>query len=122
MSGCGGGTVRHPIEYTKGERIGLAILGIFGFLAVNGAFVHGLVFRPDAMTDALANPLAVAFIAEALVLVGVFAYLFERWGVSRLGWGWFVFLSLLGSMAFAIPVVLLFPHRGASKAGDATDA
>ncbi len=103
--------MRHAICYSHTERFWLAALGLFGFFAVNGAFVYGLLFEPGALTAALANPLAAAFIVEAMVLVGVFAYLFERWGVSRLGWGWFVFLSLLGSMAFAVPVVLLFPRR-----------
>jgi len=56
---------------------------VFGFLAVNGAFFYGVLFEPDAISTALANPLAGAFIAEALVLVGVFAYLFERWEVSQ---------------------------------------
>ena len=103
--------MRHAIDYTLTERFWLAALGVFCFLAVNGVFAQGLLFQPDALTATLTNPLAAAFIVEALVLVGVFAYLFERWGVSRLGWGWFVFLSLLGSMAFAVPVVLLFPRR-----------
>ncbi len=103
--------MQHAICYTPTERFWLAALGVFGFLVVNGAFAYGLLFQPNALRDALTNPLAAAFIVEAMVLVGVFAYLFERWRVSRLGWGWFVFLSLLGSMAFAIPVVLLFPRR-----------
>ncbi len=106
--------MKHPAEYSARERFGLGALGVFGFLGVNGVFVYGLLFQPDALSMALANPLAAAFMAEALVLVGVFAYLFERWGVSRLGWRWFVFLSLLGSMAFAIAIVLLFPKREAS--------
>ena len=38
---------------------------------------------------------------EALVLVVLLAWLFRKWGVTRLGWGWFVLLSLLGSLAFA---------------------
>jgi len=114
--------MRHPVQYTPRERFWLVALAVFGCLAVNGAFVYGLVFQPDAKTAALTNPLAAAFIAEALVLVGVLAYLFERWGVSRLGWGWFVFLSLLGSIAFAIPVVLLYPQRDSSGVGNATDA
>ncbi len=107
--------MRQAICYTKTERFWLAALGVFGFFMVNGAFVYGLLFQPDAMTAAWTNPIAAAFMVEALVLVGVFAYLFERWEVSRLGWGWFVFLSLLGSMAFAIPVVLLFPRRDGSE-------
>ena len=107
--------MRHAICYAPAERFWLAALGVFGFFVVNGAFAYGLLFQPGALTAVLTNPLAVAFIVEALVLVGVFAYLFERWGVSRLGWGWFVLLSLLGSMAFAIPVVLLFPRRDGSE-------
>ncbi len=107
--------MRHANYYTKTERFWLAALGVFGFIVVNGAFVYGMLFQPDALTAAWTNPIAAAFMVEAMVLVGVFAYLFERWGVSRLGWGWFVFLSLLGSMAFAIPVVLLFPRRDRSE-------
>ncbi len=107
--------MRHAICYTHSERFWLAALGAFGFLVVNGGFVYSLLFQPNALTDTLTNPLGAAFSVEALVMVGVFAYLFERWGVSRLGWGWFVFLSLLGSMAFAIPVVLLFPRRDGSE-------
>lgn len=51
------------------------------------------------------------FIAEAILLMGFWAYFLRKWGVARLGWGWFIVLSLLGSMAFAIPVVLLWPRR-----------
>jgi hypothetical protein len=107
--------MRHPIEYTPGERFGLKVLGAFGFLVVNGLFAYGMVFQPDALTAAMTNPVAVAFVAESLVLMGVFAYLFEKWGVSRLGWKWFVALSLIGSMAFAIPVVLLYPRRAEER-------
>jgi len=109
--------VRHPIQYTPTERFGLVALGAAGFLAVNGAFVHGLLFRPDALVDAMANPVAAAFMVEALMLVGLLAYLFRRWGVSRLGWGWFVVLALVGSLAFAVPVALLLPRRRPSGGG-----
>ena len=99
-------------DYTPRERFWLILLGILGFTLVNGAFFYGLIFQPDAMVNALTNPISAAFMLESFVLVGVFAYLFERWGVSRLSWKWFVGLSLAGSMAFAIPVVLLFRRRG----------
>jgi hypothetical protein len=108
--------MRHPIEYSKRERFWLAALGVLGFLGLNGAFAYGLLFRPELMAEALSNPLALAFMVEALVLVGVLAYLFDRWGVSRLGWGWFVVLSLIGTMAFAIPIVLLFPRSSDTPA------
>ena len=98
------------VTYNAHERFWLWVLGIFGLVGINGAFGYGLL-HPDVLEAALRNPVAAAFMVEALVLVGVFAYLLGKWGVSRLKWGWFVFLSLLGSLAFAIPVVLLFPRR-----------
>lgn len=109
------------VIYSRRERFWLWALAVFGFVGVNGVFVYGLVFRPSLLQAAMSNPVAVAFMVEALVLVGLLAYLFARWGVSRLGWGWFVFLSLVGSMAFAIPVVLLFPVRGEAAVAAAED-
>ena len=95
------------VAYSPRERFWLWALAAFGLVFANGAFVHGLLFQPNALAEAMAHPLAAAFIVEALVLTGVLAYLLGRWGVSRLSWRWFVVLSLLGSMAFALPVVLL---------------
>ena len=98
-------------EYSHRERFWLWFLSAFGFFAVNTAFMYGVLFQPDAMVSALTNPIALAFIVEALVLMGVFAYLLTKWQVIKLHWGWFVFMSLLGSMAFALPIVLLWPRR-----------
>jgi hypothetical protein len=79
-----------------------------GVVVLNTAFIYGLVVRPEMINAALSNPLSAAFIVESLLLMCVFAYLLTKWGVSRLHWGWFVALSLLGSMALALPVVLLW--------------
>lgn len=100
--------------YSPRERFWLWCLSVFGFFAVNAAFMYGIIFQPDAIMSALANPIALAFIVESLVLMGVFAYLLTKWQVVRLHWGWFVSLSLLGSMAFALPIVLLW-HRNVSS-------
>ena len=40
--------MRHPIEYSSSERLWLAALGVFGFVAVNGAFFYGLLFKPES--------------------------------------------------------------------------
>lgn len=104
------------VEYSKWERAALWAVGAFGFVAVNGAFLYGLLVEPDAVRVALTNPISAAFIAEAFVLMGVFAYLFGKWGVGRLSWRWFVALSLLGSMAFSVPAVLL--ARGGRQRDD----
>lgn len=99
------------IAYTPRERFWLAALAVFGLVGLNGTFLYGMLFRPDAVAATLTNPIAAAFMLEALLLVGVLAYLLARWGVIDLHWGWFVALSLAGGIAFALPVVLLWSQR-----------
>jgi hypothetical protein len=99
------------IQYNRWERFLLWSVCAVGFLVVNTAFIYGLVFRPDAIAGVLRNPVSAAFIVETFVLMGLLAYLLTRWRVNRLHWGWFIVLSLLGSMAFALPVMLLWPVK-----------
>jgi hypothetical protein len=99
------------VEYTRGEKVALVALGVVGLAGINAVFAWAILYNPQAMWDALANPVSAVFIAEAFLVMGYLAYFLRKWGVAKLGWGWFVVLSLLGSMAFAIPVVLLWPKR-----------
>lgn len=106
-------------DYSRSERSILVLVALSGLLGVNGAFLYGML-QPGVVKATLGNPLALAFIAEAFVLMILLAYLLGKWGVARLSWTWFVALSLLGSMAFALPVVLLWPRgrgRGAGASG-----
>lgn len=99
------------MQYSRVERFWLLLLGAVGLLGINGVFLWSLYARPVAVREALANPLALAFGIEAMLLVVTLAWLLRKWGLTRLGWGWFVVLSLVGSLAFAIPVALLLPRR-----------
>lgn len=56
----------------------------------------------------MTNPVAVAFMVEALLLTGALAYLLRKGEVARLSAGWFIILALAGGLAFALPVVLLW--------------
>lgn len=105
-----------PIEYGRGERMVLWTVALTGLVGMNGAFLYGMT-QPDLVRSTLDNPLALAFVAEAFVLMGVLAWLLTKWGVTRLRWPWFVGLSLLGSMAFALPVVLLWSGRPTGQGG-----
>jgi hypothetical protein len=68
--------------------------------------VYGVLVDPAMLAAAMRNPLALAFIVEALVLTGVLAYLLVKWQVTRLPRGWFVLLSLAGGLAFALPLAV----------------
>lgn len=108
------------VSYSSRERAALWTLAILGFVGVNGAFLYGALFVPGALAGALSNPVAAAFVLEATLLLVALAYLLTKWGVNGLGRTWFVVLSLVGSMAFALPAVLLWPSRTDRDAGGAT--
>ena len=97
----------HP-SWTGAERAGLWLLAVVGAVGLNGAFVYGLLARPGALGEAMANPIAAAFILESLLLVVVLAWLLARLRLSRKPWGWFVVFSLRGGIAFALPVMLMW--------------
>ena len=96
------------VQYTSRERIWFIIVALVGFAGLNGVFVWALLARPETVWAAFQNPVAVAFVLEAFIMVGLLAYLVARWKVSQVHWAWFVFLSLVGGLAFALPAVLLW--------------
>lgn len=98
-------------EYCRAERWTLTVVGVLGLVGINGAFLYGLL-EPELLRAALTNPVSLAFVVEALVLMVVLAHLLAKWGVARLSRTWFIVLSLVGSMAFALPAVLLWPRPG----------
>lgn len=99
--------------YSHTERYSLWCVALLELLGVNGAFFYGL-FHPEMIRSALQNPISIAFMTEALVLMGVLAYLLTKWGVMRLRWTWFVLLSLVGSLTFAVPFAVLYRRRQAN--------
>jgi hypothetical protein len=101
----------YPIVYSRGERIAMITLGLIGGVLLNSVFVYWSVFHWEVVTQAMTNPVALAFIVESFLLLAFLTYFLRKWGVARLGWGWFLALSLLGTMAFALPVVLLWPRK-----------
>jgi hypothetical protein len=61
------------------------------------------------------NPVAAAFIFEAFVVMGLLAWLVRRFRIGVLPWAVFVLLSLVGGLAFSIPVFLLWRSRRTSS-------
>ena len=101
----------HSSMYTSRERFWLVAMAAACVVGVNGAFLYGLV-RPELMRAALTNPVALAFIVEAFMLLAGLAWLLRKWELTRLSVPWFVLLALLGGLAFAFPVALLWRGGG----------
>ena len=100
--------------YSARERTALWTIAALGCLGLNGTFLYGTFIQPSMIDAAMSNPLAVAFIVEALVLTALLAYLLAKWNVTSMSWGWFVLLALVGSLAFAVPVAALWRGREGS--------
>ena len=98
-------------HYTPFERFFLWTLAALGLLVVNAAFLYGVFFDRVALAEAMGNPISMAFQAEAFLLLAALTWLLPKWGVIRLHRSWFVVLSLLGSLAFALPLALLWSGR-----------
>ena len=89
----------------------LWILALVGLLGLNGVFLYTVFARPDLIAPALFNPLALAFIAEAFVMMFFGAWAMHRLGVRRPGPLAFIVLSLVGGLAFSVPAVILLHLR-----------
>lgn len=95
--------------WSPGERRGLILFAVLGMAVVNGAFLWSLFAEGDLLGEAMRNPLALAFIIEAFALVFLLGWLLRRQGMTRVTILQFFLLSMVGSLAFSLPVALLLP-------------
>ena len=86
----------------SGFLVGLAL---FGLLVPNGIFVWALFVHPEWIRDALMNPVALVFIAEAFLLMFLFAWVLAKAGGGAKG-VLFVAGSLIGGLGFSVPLAL----------------
>ena len=98
---------------SKGQMILLAI-ALFGLIVPNGLFFYWLVYEYDGLMNVAQNKLALAFIMDAFLAMGLLAYYFARNPVGRFEWYWFIALSLLGGLGFSIPFYWWLNKRDAS--------
>ena len=87
------------------------VAAIFGFLAINCPFLYFALIEKEVYSEALNNGLALVFIGEALLLMFFLAYIIARIGWKKPGWIFFIVMSLLGSLAFSIPLQLYLITR-----------
>lgn len=104
-----------PITLSKTERIVLVSLTIFGLVVPNGFFVYYFVTSPETTRAAMSNPISVVFIAEAFILMFLFAWLLKKADVKKPSAWVFVMMSLVGSMVFSVPATLYMISRNRSE-------
>lgn len=100
-------------NFSETERRVLYAVAVLGGAGLNGVFLYALFTDRALIGEAMRNPVALVFVLEAFVLMGLLAFLFRRWGVAQLSTLGFLALSLLGGLACSVPVAALW--RRASR-------
>jgi hypothetical protein len=95
----------------------LLAIALFGLVVPNGLFIYWLFQEFSSVQEVLANHLAVAFILDAFIAMGLLAYLYSKRPPGPLRWPWFVALSILGGLGFSIPMYLWLNFRKSASAG-----
>lgn len=90
----------------------LIILAAIGLIGVNGVFLYHAFSDLDSIKLVNQEPVAAAFMVEALVLTGLLAWFFQHIKLRQYNWIRFIILSLLGSLLFSVPVTILMHSRG----------
>jgi hypothetical protein len=81
----------------------LVAVALFGLLVPNGIFVYWLLTEFNGVGPVAENKLALAFMIEAFLVLGMMTVYFARNPIGRVKWYWFVALSLIGGLGFGIP-------------------
>jgi hypothetical protein len=91
----------------------LVLLAVVGLLAPGGLFLYWLINDYTSLSAALSDRMAVAFFLDLLISTVLLAYLFAKRPPGPVKWPWFVALSLVGTLAFGIPLFLWLNWRRA---------
>ena len=96
----------------KSHRVVLWIVAGIGLLGINGVFLYSVIFRPEIVREGLTNLYSLVFIIEAFILLPLLSFLIAIAKLKSPDWLGFLVLSLLGSLAFSIPISILLWTRG----------
>ena len=81
----------------------LLLIALFGLFVPNGIFIYWLFTEFSSLGDVINNRLALGFIIEAFLVLGLLAYWFAKNPPGKIRWYWFVLFSLIGGLGFGLP-------------------
>ena len=99
------------MHFSTNQRRLLGVTALVGLLGPNGVFLYYAFTRWSELVAAMGHPVTLAFIAEAMLVLLLFAILLAVKPIGPWGWKTFVVLSLVGGLGFGIPAILLLNSR-----------
>ena len=97
--------------------MGLILLALVGLLVPGGLFLYWLGNDATTLAAALSDRMALAFFIDLLLSTAILSYLFAKRPPGPVRWPWFLALSLLGTLAFGIPMYLWLNRRRTRAGG-----
>ena len=91
----------------------LLFAALVGFVVPNGLFAYWFIFEFESWQAVLDDRLALAFIIDAFMAMGLLAFYFARRPIGPVRWYWFVGLSVLGGLGFSLPLYYWLNRRTA---------
>jgi len=99
------------MNLTNKTKLILLFVSISALLGPNGIYIYSAIAKPELNLQALRNPIALAFIIEAMILLGLFLwYVFKQtksWSKVLI----YLVLSFVGSLAFSLPLFLYINNK-----------
>ncbi|MEP6963256.1 MAG: hypothetical protein ABI995_14340 [Acidobacteriota bacterium] len=95
------------------QRLCLHAVALFGLLGPNGVFLYFAISRRQQFLAAMQNPITLAFLVEAFVVMGLLAVFLSWRPLGPWGWKSFLALSLIGGLGFSVPMIVTLNARRA---------
>lgn len=92
-------------------------IAAFGMLVPNGLFVYWLITDFTSVSQFFSDRLALAFILDLFAATALLTYLVAVKPLGPIRWPWFLLFSLLGGLAFSIPLYLWLNWRRSAPPG-----
>ena len=81
----------------------LLLVACIGLVVGDGLFFYWLFVDYHGLAAVWQDHLALGFIVDAFIALGVLTVHFARHPPGRVRWPWFVVLSLIGGLCFGLP-------------------
>ncbi|HEX8141669.1 MAG TPA: hypothetical protein VF553_03680 [Pyrinomonadaceae bacterium] len=92
----------------------LLLIALFGLIVPNGLFLYWSLYEFGGVAGVAQNKLALAFMIDAFMVMGLLAYYFAAKPIGRVKWYWFIVLSLIGGLGFSLPLYWWLNKRQAA--------